>query len=214
MFFGWRVKQLTIANPCRESWDAMDGGDRQRFCNTCNRSVHDLSALTRREVSDLLANNQGKVCGRISYDGRGNQIFTKERNPIERLMQISVLGVSAMASAAPAPSCDVRVRVVDPTGTMIPKAIVTISKVGDAEALSSGTSNEQGEFSGRMAPGIYSLQVESPGFASFRQELTCRESEAVSVDAPLRLGLMGEVVEVKPKSSPILDKIRALFRRL
>ena len=213
MFLGRRVPQLTIANPCRESWDAMDGGNSHRFCNACNRSVHDLSALTRRQAADLLANNQGKVCGRITYDERGSQIFAREHSPIERLMQISFLGVSAMASAAAAPGCDVRVRVVDPMGAMIPKATVTISKAGDAEAVSSGTSNEQGEFSGRIAPGMYTLQVESAGFVPFRQELTCRKSESVSVEAPLRIGLMGEVVELKPKSSPVLGKIRALFRR-
>jgi hypothetical protein len=213
MLFRPHVKQLTIANPCRESWNAMAGDDTQRFCNLCNRSVHDLSALTRRDAADLLANNAGKVCGRISYDERGNQIFTKERSPIERLMQISVLGASAMASAAAAPSCEVKVRVVDPTGATIPKAIVKVSKAADAEAVSSGTSNEQGEFSGRIAPGMHSLQVESMGFMSFRQELACKASETVSVDAPLQLVLMGEVVEVQSKPFPVLSKLRSLFRR-
>jgi hypothetical protein len=69
----------------------------------------------------------------------------------------------------------------------------------------------QGELSNRIIPGIYSLQVESMGFVSFRQELTCKTSETVSVD-PLRLGLMGEVVEVKSEHSAVLRKLRSLFR--
>jgi hypothetical protein len=213
MLFRPCVKQLTIANPCRESWNTMAGGDTQRFCDACNRSVHDLSALTRRQVADLLASNAGKVCGRISYDERGKQIFIKERSAIERLMQISVLGASAVASASAASSCEVKVRVVDPIGEIVPNAIVKISRAADAEAASSGASNRQGEFSERIAPGMYSLQVESAGFMSFRQELTCKASKTVSVEAPLRLALMGEVIEVPSKPSSVFGKLRAFFHR-
>jgi hypothetical protein len=122
----------------------MAGGDTEHFCTACDRSVYDLSVLTRRQVANLLDNNAGKICGRITYDERGNQAFAKERSPIERLMQISVLGVSAVASAAAAPSCDLKVRAVDATGAVIPKAAVKVSKAADAEAVSSGASNDQG----------------------------------------------------------------------
>jgi hypothetical protein len=214
MLFRPRVKRLTIVNPCHESWSTMSGGDMQRFCDVCNRSVHDLSVLTRRQASDLLANNGGKVCGRISFDKRGNQIFAKDRRPIERLMQISVLGASAAVSAAAAPTCTVKVRVVDPSGAVVPKAGVNIRNTAGAEAVSSGTSSDQGEFSGRIAPGVYTLQVESPGFNSFQQPVTCKASETIAVDAPLRVGLLGEVVEVQSKPSPVWSKLRSLFRRL
>jgi hypothetical protein len=190
----------------------MSGGHSERFCTTCSRSVHDLSLLTRRQVADLLERNAGKVCGRIDYDERGEQIFAKERGTIERLAQLLVLGALGVASAAAAPSCDVKVRVVDPAGAIIPKATVKISKVAGAEAVS-GTSNDEGEFSGRITPGIYSVQVESSGFMSFRQELTCKASETVSIEAPLRLGLMGEVIVV-PYRSSVFGKLRSLFGRV
>ena len=112
MRFRRPVKQLAIANPCRESWDAMACRNARRFSSLSNRSVYNLSALTRRQAADLFDNNAGRPCGRISSEERGKQIFAKERRPIERLVQISVLG----ASAAAAPNCDVKVRVVDPAG--------------------------------------------------------------------------------------------------
>jgi hypothetical protein len=56
-----RIGQLAIANPCRENWDAMAGGHSGRLCTACNRSVYDLSVLTRRQVADLLDNNAGKI---------------------------------------------------------------------------------------------------------------------------------------------------------
>lgn len=197
----------------------MAGGHTERSCTACNRSVYDLSVLTRRQTADLLDKHAGKVCGRIHYDERGKQIFAKERRPIERLVQISVLGASAVASAAAspaAPGCDLKVRVVDATGATVPKAIVTVSKAAGAEAPSSGTSNDQGEFSSRIAPGTYSLRVGSAGFAAFQQELSCKESESVSVKVPLQVGaaLMGVVVEVKSERPLVLRKLRSLFSRL
>ncbi len=208
-----RITKIAIANPCSESWGAMGGGDRSRFCTVCNRFVHDLSVLTRRQAADLFHKQAGNICGRIHYDERGNQIFAKERTAVERFVQISVLGASAVASAAAAQTCEVKVRVLDPTGATIPSATVKIEKPDGAEAINNGASNDQGEFSGKIAPGVYSLQVASPGFASFRQELTCRASETVSVKAPLRLAFMGEIIEVKPERS-LMGKLRSLFARL
>jgi hypothetical protein len=214
MPFHRRVRQLTIANPCSESWESMSGGERDRFCTACNRSVYDLSALTSRQAAELLDSKAGKVCGRISYDERGNQVFAKEHTAVGRLMQISLLGASAVASAAAAPDCELKVRVIDPAGYIVPKAIVKIAKTAGAEAVTSGTSSDQGEFTGRIASGTYYLQVESPGFMSFQQQLTCKASEIVSVDAPLRLGLMGDVVEIRPDRFPLLAKLRSIFHRL
>lgn len=215
MFSRRRIRELTISKPCRESWEAMAGGGPDRFCAACNRSVHDLSALTRRQAVDLLRNNAGKVCGRIDHDDRGNQIFAKERAPIERLLQISILGASAAASAAAASNCEVKVRAVDLAGAVIPKATVKIAKTAGAEAVSNGATNDRGEFNERIASGIFSLRVESPGFTPFQQELSCQASETVSIEAPLRIQvLMGAVIEVKSEPSPVWRKLRSLFRRL
>ena len=179
----------------------MAGGNRDHFCTACNRSVYDLSILTRRQSADLLAKNAGKICGRISYDERGNAVFAKDRSPIGRLMQISLLGASAIASAATAPTCEGNVRVVDPSGAVVPQAVVKIASGAGAGAVSSGTSNDRERgLAAELLQGTYSLQVESPGFMPFQYELTCKKSETISIDAPLRIGLMGEVIEVKSKA--------------
>jgi hypothetical protein len=210
-----RRRQLAVANPCSENWDAMAGGGRQRFCDVCKRSVHDLSVLTRRQAIDLLDSNAGKICGRIDYDQLGNQIFAKERNAFERLIQISVLGASAVASAAAAPSCEVNVRIVDPIGTVIPGAKLRIAKASATEGVSYATSNFEGEFSGSFDSGTYALQVDAPGFVSYRHELTCKASEIVSVEVPLQVGsFMGEVVEVTTGRSAVVEKPSLFFRRL
>jgi hypothetical protein len=192
----------------------MAGGDRDRFCTACNRTVHDLSTLTRRQAADLYDQNAGKLCGRIHYDERGQQIFARERGPFERLLQISLLGASAAVSAAAASPCAVKVQVLDPSGAVIPQAAVSIAKAGMDEAVSSGTADGLGKFDGQIDPGSYTLEVKSPGFVHFQQDLSCKTSETVAVKAPLRREFMGEIVMVKPDPFSLVKKLGSLFRRL
>jgi hypothetical protein len=49
------LDQITVKTPCRESWDAMLGDDRTRFCTRCSKNVHDLSAMTEDEAETFLA---------------------------------------------------------------------------------------------------------------------------------------------------------------
>ena len=49
------LDQVTIKTPCRESWDAMVGDERVRFCARCSKNVHDLSAMTQDEAETFLA---------------------------------------------------------------------------------------------------------------------------------------------------------------
>lgn len=56
---------IAIAAPCSASWETMTGDDRIRHCSECDRSVYNLSGMTVPEVVDLMAKNQGKLCGRI-----------------------------------------------------------------------------------------------------------------------------------------------------
>jgi hypothetical protein len=49
------LDQVTIKTPCRESWDAMTGDDRVRFCARCSKDVYDLSAMTQDEAETFLA---------------------------------------------------------------------------------------------------------------------------------------------------------------
>jgi hypothetical protein len=68
--------RLPIADPCRESFDAMDGDGAQRFCRTCRTHVHDLSQMTEREATSFLAQRQGEtVCVRYRTDRAGHVRF-------------------------------------------------------------------------------------------------------------------------------------------
>lgn len=47
----------------------MEGTAQQRHCAHCNKNVYNFAAMTSREVEHLLANNEGRLCARITRRG-------------------------------------------------------------------------------------------------------------------------------------------------
>lgn len=72
------LDQLQVREPCHESWDAMhleDGGQR-RHCDSCAKSVHDFSTMTRAEV-DALLSGPAVPCVRFAR-GADGRVLTRE----------------------------------------------------------------------------------------------------------------------------------------
>ena len=68
-----RKDRLPIASPCTEDWDAMDGDERRRSCQKCDKEVVNLSELTDREVQRLFQRKRGQdLCVRYAFDDAGN----------------------------------------------------------------------------------------------------------------------------------------------
>lgn len=63
------LPEITIANPCSESWDGMDGNAKLRFCESCGKSVHNLAEMTSRDVERLAmrAAMGDPICARVSH---------------------------------------------------------------------------------------------------------------------------------------------------
>src|SRR5437868_3988059 len=57
----------------------MSGDERVRFCSACEKNVHNLSALTRREAEGLLRASSGNLCARFIADADGG-VLTLDRN--------------------------------------------------------------------------------------------------------------------------------------
>jgi hypothetical protein len=69
-----RRDRLAIASPCPESWQAMSGDERTRFCLRCQKHVHDLATLEAREIEALIEATQGRFCARITRDRFGRMV--------------------------------------------------------------------------------------------------------------------------------------------
>lgn len=56
------LEQINIPEPCSVPWSDMQGDHRVRHCQHCDKYVYNLSALSRREVEQLLADRLGQLC--------------------------------------------------------------------------------------------------------------------------------------------------------
>ena len=59
------LESIRIANPCSADWNKMQGNDRARFCQSCEKNVYNLSDMTRAAAENLVREKEGNVCVRF-----------------------------------------------------------------------------------------------------------------------------------------------------
>ena len=88
------MRMLPIARPCRESFDAMRGDDKTRFCEKCEKHVYDLSARTEEEARALFREKRGeRTCVRFAKDASGNVLFAAA--------MVAAVSITSCSSAVP-----------------------------------------------------------------------------------------------------------------
>jgi hypothetical protein len=95
---------VSIAAPCRASWDQMVGDEHVRFCGQCEKNVYNLSSLPREEAEALLSAKEGKMCVRLFRRDDGT-VLTSDcpvgvRKRRRRRAVLAVVGGGLMAAGA------------------------------------------------------------------------------------------------------------------
>ncbi len=72
-----RLESLRIATPCAADWNDMKGDEFVRFCGRCEKNVYDLSALSRLEAEQLVAEKEGRMCVRF-YQRADGTVLTND----------------------------------------------------------------------------------------------------------------------------------------
>lgn len=118
-----RSDDLPIARPCPvELSDEFRGGARTRHCGHCDKTVHLLSSLTKREADALLAaNGERDICVTYLVDAAGEIQFRPEPTVVpatslvrRRRPALATAGLAAaLAACAPHDNPTVRDRAVD-----------------------------------------------------------------------------------------------------
>jgi len=61
--------QLQIPEPCHEDWHKMTPGDKGRFCDSCQKTVHDFTGMSDAQLIAFFKKpSNGSVCGRFYND--------------------------------------------------------------------------------------------------------------------------------------------------
>jgi hypothetical protein len=89
--------KLRVIEPCIQPWKHMTGGDRERFCERCALTVHNLSAMTEEDARRLIAVSNGRLC--VRYFGRrdGRVINRRGGGWIGRAARVFGLALLAIA---------------------------------------------------------------------------------------------------------------------
>jgi hypothetical protein len=80
------LDDIHVESPCSQSWDAMKGDDRSRYCGECRLHVHDLSSMRRADAEAFVLSEKRagrSLCVRFVRRGDGT-VATSDLPPARR----------------------------------------------------------------------------------------------------------------------------------
>jgi hypothetical protein len=223
------LNQVMIATPCPMRWEELAGDDRKRFCAQCGLNVYNISAMTKTEAESFITNAEGRICAKI-YRRADGTILTRDcpvglRAVRKKVSRATAAAFSALVSlfggtmtfAQQQPKDGSRIdvqrtlrrygraaiegRVFDMLRFEIPNADVKVISE-QTKRETSVRANDSGRFQFTdLEPGVYTIQVDSPGFVRLQfSGLKLGEEESLSLDVTLKVGeILGEVIVVSPQ---------------
>jgi len=210
----------------------MSGNEQVRYCSECKLNVYNFSAMTTKEINQLVAASGGRVCARFYQRSDGTMLTqdcpTGFRAAIWRNSKAATLLLSAMFGSLPAfakpfpqnqtaltqirPADNQSLRVSDVTGARISHAQVTLRDVTNGQSLLAQT-DDQGQLSTIALPhGTYDISVVVLGFPTLRL-LAVELPLTKPLDVQLQIALMGEVICVPHRNSAqkVIDRVKRFF---
>lgn len=90
---------ISLAYECPYKWSKMNGDDRVRFCNSCQKNVYNVSKLSKAEAVKFISEKEGDLCVTF-YKRRDGSVVTQECSSIRGLHRIRLkFGWFAMINA-------------------------------------------------------------------------------------------------------------------
>jgi hypothetical protein len=94
------LDNIRVAAPCPARWADMTGDDRVRACAQCDKSVYNLSDMTREEAQALLIEKEGRLCVRYFQRTDGTILLKDCVVGVRRRRRLKVVALSAAAGLA------------------------------------------------------------------------------------------------------------------
>ncbi|HEY7404442.1 MAG TPA: carboxypeptidase-like regulatory domain-containing protein [Candidatus Angelobacter sp.] len=220
------LNNIRVASPCPADWNKMPGNDRVRYCQACNLNVYNLPAFTESEIRELVANRQGRLCGRL-YQRRDGTVLTENcpvglRAVTRRISRfagaiLAVLSQNLVTAPMALAQSYMRTNVsnatilidaFDPTGVPVPSATVTLREPSRNLNIRGKTDKHGRAVLRAPRSGQYILDVTAPGLHSLSQPVNLRAGEVLSM--PVRVdveGIMGVIELAESGSKPSRDSV-------
>lgn len=139
------LERLRVSSPCNADWDAMTGNSEVRFCEHCSKHVHDLSAMTRREAEQLVAESNGRLCIRYRSSSN-NRVITKDTPPMLHAIRRTSTRASRLAAGAFTAALSVTTVAASAIAQTLPisASVVAIDERNSPAQMRSGTASLAG----------------------------------------------------------------------
>lgn len=211
------VNKLSVAKPCSMSWENMSGDEKTRLCNACDMNIYNLSEMTSHEITSLIQNREGRLCGRI-YKRTDGTVMTKDcpvglrayRKKISRFAGASFTAILSLFSVSFGQTEDKKVDknkdatitqtvnkdnknsvkgiVTDPNGAIIPNAKIIIRKK-NSKFKKKTKSSDEGNFEIKKIPsGEYELEIKAEYFKPYKNsKIVITENKTVELNVELEV---------------------------
>ena len=223
----FNLNDIRIASPCPADWEKMTGDESVRHCSECNLNVYNFSAMTEREIRQLIAANQGRrLCTRFYRRADGTILtrncpwsvrqMARKASRFASAVLTACMGVTLAAakSKPPKPRCEcrqiqqgesgIKLMVMDPDSAAIPNAEITLENKSGKETLT-GLSGLTGEWStGKLVPGEYRLTVKSQGFRTFTGVVSVQSNKSLGLKIKLPVAELKQTVEVLSSQNVVM----------
>jgi hypothetical protein len=182
---------LRVNSPCEADWDSMAGNDEVRFCTHCEKIVHNVSAMTRKDAMRFVRANAGGVCVRFYSDPASRTLHANEGrlHRITRRASLAAAGAfgavvalgSSVLAQTPAPedrqevvaprvpprvNASLTGTILDPNGALLAGANVTVENRETGDVRTATTNAEGVYYFELIPPGTYRVEFEAEGFGS------------------------------------------------
>ena len=219
------LENIRIASPCPAEWAQMRGDGRVRHCELCNLNVYNFSAMTEREIRELVEKREGRICARL-YRRRDGTAITRNCpvgvKAVARISRIAGAVFSFLAATfGPAPrafpqtytltnvgGAEIWVEVRDPAGALVREAEVTLLEPSRNQQIHGITDKHGRVMLWGAVGGRYDIKVSALGFQTYTNLVELRAGEVLSAPVVLDVGaVMGVVVIQGPRSIPSRNAI-------
>ena len=225
------LDSIQSPSPCSKNWNEMSGDEKARFCNSCEKDVHNISAMTRKEARKFVAQNSGKACVRFERLGNG-KVLTVDTKPhkTRRASRIAAgvfsaaLTISTVANAqnveTPKPQKDsttqtqkaaktsqISFPIYDPSGEVIPNAEVKLTNIKTSqESVAYADANGIANFA-LIPRGRYEIEISANGFRSYKQTIQIEQEIEPKTKVTLEVGTFTGIVVIETYEIPFFTII-------
>lgn len=237
------LDRIDVKAPCNEGWEEMTGNDSVRFCSHCSKNVYDLSSMTRSRAERLVRESNGRLCVRYFRDEHGKVVTAPvgltqigRRATVAAGVFAASLSLSSFGQAQEMPvkmgevksasqkdprssrenqigNSGILGRVLDLSEAGVVGATVTLLR-GANEVVSISKSDDNGRYVFKgLEPGVFSLRVVAPNFATFTlKDIDVAEDTVLEKDVILEAGTVGELVIIEGPIETVEPQVQSTIQ--